>query len=83
MAEQRKYSLDEIDLMRSLVAGLFTAYHMPGWLYHVPSDEDRRVEERLRTYMMNGTSPEELEAQLENIRAQTQKRYEESLLVRT
>jgi hypothetical protein len=52
--EQRKYSVAEIDEMRAAVAGMWS----------MPADETlkmRLVEERLRTYMLNGTEPSELE----------------------
>jgi methionine aminopeptidase len=44
---QRKYSIDEIDRMRRAI---------------VQSRMTQNVEEHLRTYMMNGTTVEELEA---------------------
>lgn len=45
---QRRYSVDEIDRMRLSV------------MYLVRNDE-RKCEDRLRTYMLNGTEPEELQ----------------------
>jgi hypothetical protein len=53
MTERRTaYSVKEIDRMR----------HAIGYL--VPDTPERRadIEDRLRTYMLNGTDPEELEA---------------------
>lgn len=47
----RKYSLDEIDRMRMAVHDISGGNGVSLSL----------VEERLRTYMLNGTSPEELE----------------------
>jgi hypothetical protein len=47
MSEQRKYSVDEIERMRDAVRHLTT--HL-------------EVEDQLRTYMLNGTDPEELVA---------------------
>lgn len=46
----RKYSLDEIDQMRLAVLDL-----AGGWRASLAV-----VEDRLRTYMLNGTDPEEL-----------------------
>jgi hypothetical protein len=46
--EQRKYSVCEIDRMRMSV------------MFLVRGDE-RRCEDQLRTYMLNGTEPEELQ----------------------
>lgn len=52
----RKYSIQEIDRLRAaLVFKLFGA-------------DTRMVEEQLRTYMFNGTGPEELEEQVAEIR---------------
>ena len=51
---QRKYSIAEIDRMRAVLDR--SAYF--------PSDErirERIVEDRLRTHLLNGTTPEELE----------------------
>lgn len=50
---ERKYSVAEIDRMRDAVHTLCT----PVGVGHRPVE----VEERLRTYMLNGTDPEELE----------------------
>lgn len=47
---QRKYSLAEIDRMRSVIGSQVG-----------PFRNDGAVEERLRTYMLNGTDPLELE----------------------
>ena len=49
----RKYSVAEIDRMRNAVYQLY-----PEWYNPKPA----QVEDRLRTYMLNGNSPEELEA---------------------
>ncbi len=53
---QRKYSIDEIDQMRRAVGWI----HAPLGAYY-KSEEDARKEQILRTYMLNGTAPEELE----------------------
>lgn len=52
----RKYSVNEIDRMRRAI-GL--SYPMDG--SYVQADRDADIESRLRTYMQNGTDPEELE----------------------
>ena len=49
----RKYSVAEIDRMRNAVYGLYPESYWP---------KAPEVEDRLRTYMLNGTTPEELEA---------------------
>lgn len=59
MSEQRKYSVHEIDQMRKIIE--FFGFG------NGPYDERERassVENRLRTYMLNGTTPEELSAAL-------------------
>lgn len=53
----RKYSLEEIDRMRKDVATLCA--HNGGY---DPKEQIVKIEERLRTYMANGTEPEELSA---------------------
>jgi hypothetical protein len=50
----RKYSIAEIDRMRDAVSLM-----VPDRA--TPSDRIIEIEERLRTYMANGTEPEELE----------------------
>lgn len=47
---QRKYSVAEIDAMRAAIGNSIRR----------PVDE-RVIEERLRTHMLNGTEPEELQ----------------------
>jgi len=63
MAEQRKYSVDEIDRMRRAIEwsygdGVFTM-----------ADRQADVENRLRTHMINGTDPEELENEASRLQA--------------
>lgn len=52
-----KYSIDEIERMRAAVRTLTIQY---GTCYHL-GQLDERVEQRLRTFMMNETTVEELE----------------------
>jgi hypothetical protein len=47
----RKYSFEEIDRMRDALA----------WILEYRYTPHTRIEDYLRTYMMNGTDPEELE----------------------
>ena len=54
---KRKYSVEEIDTMRGFVTHLF-----PWGVSYRPEVRAREVEERLRTHMLNGTTPGELEA---------------------
>lgn len=76
---ERKYSLSEIDRMREAVRiiavgpmdwqcngrGSFIGTSRSGPPYLRVAD----IEDRLRTYMMNGTDPEELEAAVRDVRA--------------
>jgi hypothetical protein len=55
MAE-RKYSVSEIDRMRRAITEVVWDQH---WS---PKTQAPVIEDRLRTYMLNGTEPEELEA---------------------
>lgn len=58
---ERKYSVAEIDLMRKLVRlELFVS--LPSGIYSFDPNEDieSRTEDRLRTYMINGTEPKEM-----------------------
>lgn len=62
MMAQRKYSVEEIDRIRDAVIKRNEEPHPNPY-----GDQDvtawaKRVEERVRTYMLNGTDPEELEA---------------------
>jgi len=50
----RKYSVAEIDLMRRYVAATVLDFSM------TPEFRAATIEERLRTYMLNGTDPDEL-----------------------
>lgn len=49
MTAYRHYDLDEIDRMRTAISTI------------LDREADGRVEDQLRTYMMNGTSPQSLE----------------------
>jgi hypothetical protein len=66
MSEQRRYSLDEIDRMRDTLRNfhsrldVFSGGKFVGRTYDNTSDE--QVERELRTLMLNGTDPAELEA---------------------
>lgn len=56
-----KYSLEEIDAMRSDLRRLIYSQQPIGVLiYSNDAADDRRVEDMLRTYMQNGTAPDEL-----------------------
>jgi hypothetical protein len=50
MTRSRKYSVAEIDEMRMYLE----------WMSHMGDFAERTVEDRLRTYMLNGTRPAEL-----------------------
>jgi hypothetical protein len=60
--DARKYSVEEIDRMR---AAIIAPYH------HLPAVEFigfAVVEDRLRTFMLNGTEPEELEQSYQGVK---------------
>lgn len=54
---ERKYSISEIDQMRRALEALASYRHQ---VFH-PAERAAAVEDRLRTHMLNGTDPEELE----------------------
>lgn len=53
---EKKYSVSEIDRMRRAVDKSYP-YGVPC----LPSERDAQTENKLRTFMQNGTTPEELE----------------------
>lgn len=53
---ERKYSISEIDLMRKYIGCSY-----PAGVNYLPHERTAEIEQRLRTYMQNGTTPEELE----------------------
>ena len=59
-AQQRKYSVGEIDRMRKALERICIRPMVP----YNPVEKQREIEEHLRTYMLNGTDPEELEEQM-------------------
>jgi hypothetical protein len=65
MNDIAKYSVDEIERMRVAVVRIYLPHPNP-WGDDQLVAWERRVQERLRTFMTNGTRPEELE---ENPRA--------------
>lgn len=74
-ADQRKYSIDEIDRMRRAVKELsmgWTArFYSGSRALFEPSFEE--IEGKLRTYMLNGTAPEELDEVVGEDRARLEK----------
>ncbi len=52
----RKYSLDEIDKMRGALRTLCIHLEVP----YLPKEKNAEIEDQLRTYMLNGTDPDEL-----------------------
>lgn len=52
---QRRYTLDEIDLMRAALSTLRT----PGGVYD-PNRVEKQVERELRTAMIGGVDPDEI-----------------------
>lgn len=66
MTQRTKYSVDELDRMRSAIAveifGHSVSFYMnPGDQREYEANRRMQIEDRLRTYMLNGTEPEELE----------------------
>ena len=57
MGSDRKYTLSEIEKMRSLCVRLA----IPFGQWWDKDQLERRAEDRLRTYMQNGTTPDELQ----------------------
>lgn len=53
---ERKYSIAEIDQMRAAIRSICI---QSGVAYY-PAEKTAEIEERLRTYMINGTEPVEL-----------------------
>ena len=54
---ERKYSVSEIDQMRGFIEALTLEYGVG----YQREQLEAQVEDRLRTYMLNGTEPVELE----------------------
>lgn len=70
MTEPRKYSIDEIDTLRKWtreLIGIRGASAHAGGGYHYNSIAASTVEEELRTYMLHGISPEEVEERYRKI----------------
>lgn len=63
MPEQRKYTVGEIDRMRSEIE-----WSYPSGPYNA-IERNADIENRLRTHMQNGTTPEELASHYATIRA--------------
>lgn len=61
---ERKYSISEIDAMRESVSTLMLAI-----AHYQCAPDERRVEDKLRTYLIAGVSPEELAAEAKAHRA--------------
>jgi hypothetical protein len=51
----RKYSVEEIDQMRRSIDTMMSSHRS-----YDPVEQAKKIEERLRTYMLNGTEPDEL-----------------------
>ena len=52
----KKYTVAEIDQMRQVIR-----WSYPSGLSFMPVERDANIENRLRTYMQNGTTPKELQ----------------------
>lgn len=85
MTEEKKYSVAEIDRMRTLVRHLIDAQSTHavsrgcavGQSYR-QTDRIREIEERLRTYMLNGTDPDEIDAA---VKAEAERLHKECSLL--
>lgn len=61
---ERAYTLDEIDRLRKAT---YNWYHFGRWISSAPQaerDRNHDIEERVRTFMMNGTDPAEIEEKI-------------------
>jgi len=58
----RKYSIDELDIMRKCIITLYAPRPSSDYSQGYPNIRNwaQSVEDTLRTFMVNGTSPEEL-----------------------
>jgi len=65
--ERRKYTLAEIDEMRAAIKDTY-----PSGVPFYPAQRAVEIEAQLQTYMLNGTSPLELEARAAELRRQDQ-----------
>ena len=74
MAEQRRYTLDEIDAMRNACHTLYANGCGGNQYTHVIEE---RSEDMLRTYMLNGTDPAELVAKAQASQEDETKRWAE------
>ena len=70
----RKYTIDEIDQMRSHIR-----WSYPSGVGYFTKDRDADIENRLRTYMQNGTTVAELEKMARAIHARDIKRAPSAL----
>lgn len=68
----RQYSVAEIDRMRAAIDEIETSKYTAPYLV---GDHEAGVETLLRTYMIGGVGPEELEARAEEIKRQKDERY--------
>lgn len=78
----RKYSLDEIDQMRRDIDRIVEGVRHYQWspsgcfssgITYNAAERAAKIEDRLRTYMQNGTDPAELEAKVKSIHDAEQK----------
>jgi hypothetical protein len=72
---ERKYSITEIDRMRSAVYELMVGPHRRDRAYTFTPPDEKHVEERLRTYMSNGTDPAELSGEVARRQAEIDAMY--------
>jgi len=64
---ERKYSVAEIDRMRQAIR-----WSYPCGVPYYENERSAEIENRLRTYMQNGTDPKELEAMIVPIQQNSQ-----------
>jgi len=66
---KRRYSVEEMDRMRSAIHGIHPM-PMSGHVSNTIEEQTvKMTEDYLRSYMLNGTAPEDLERKAEEIRA--------------
>lgn len=66
---QRAYTVDEVDRMRKAIS-----WSYPDGVSYYPAERAADIENRIRTYMAAGVSPEELERKRNEQAYQKQKR---------
>lgn len=67
MSEQRRYSFNEIELMRQMLSMSY-----PDGVCYMADERSKEIEERVRTLMVGGVDPQEVVENCRKIVAQRQ-----------